>query len=115
MADYELITGLTLLGVNFIFLVLSTMLNNKPLKMFFLIILVCTIPLTLSYAQQLASANEAPANLVTLLQAGYGVSIFTMMGTIAFLVIHLIAYMVDRMGQAVGQRKALREGLEDGV
>ena len=96
--DYELSITFILVSISFILTILAVLIQNKVLRFFFLLLLVWSLPLTVTIGTELVELNDTGTltNLVTLMGAAYFLSIFTAILVTAYLMIVLLVYMLDR-------------------
>lgn len=99
MSDYELVSMALMLGLNFIFTMLTVNLKNSILRFFFLLLLVYSIPLTIGVGNEIITLNNGAGtlnDLAALLTTGYSVSIFVAITITGYLMIVLIQWAVTK-------------------
>jgi hypothetical protein len=116
MPIYELISGEMMILLNIIFVIMATMSSNKQLKLFFTLLLMWSIPLTIAYGTEIINLNDTGplSNLIILMNASYSLSIFSAIGVTAYIMIELIMFVLAKLAAYKSSKQIdVTQGLED--
>lgn len=116
MPIYELISGEMMILLNIIFVIMATMSNNKQLKLFFTLILMWSIPLTIAYGTEIVNLNNTGSltTLITLMNGAYFLSVMSAMTVTAYFMIQLIIYVLEKLSARKNKKSYdITQGLED--
>ncbi len=115
MAYYEIVGTSVTLGLTFVLSFLTFQSQNKVLRLFFMFLVLFSIPLNISTALEIIKLNNVDNkldNLATILTAGYSLSIFMLYTVGGYFMIMILIYVIQWFKNSfkVKQNKDIEDG-----
>jgi len=103
--SWEYVSVITILGAGFFLAYLSTLFNNKELKLLLILISFWTLPMLFGSSYQVLIVTNATTTInevLTISSTGYGISVYLAWTVTAII---MILFIIDVIGWLSGERK----------
>lgn len=109
--DYELISGFILITTSFIFMNMATQLKNKILRLFFLLILMISLPLNFAYMTEMVKLHDdgSLTGLINLLTVGFTVTLSVALTVTGYMIVLLISFGLEKINNMARKDARLPE------